>query len=187
MGKQYAFDTVTPDMKGGINFWAKQLGMGAANIRTAIRAKSLKAELVVLNPEGNPDLKGYQITGQDILDWRANQKHATAGEGKTVRSTTHFVYKTSAKITAEQAEAANAALTAAGIEFQLVKPAINKASKTQKPAKQADETNLPMPEVLTDDAEARLAALSEPIAENEQPVEAAPVPTRGFGFGRKSK
>ncbi len=147
MSKQYNFEAVTPDMKGGINYWAKVLEMGAANIRTAIRNKKLNGVLVPLR-EGNDDIKTYSITGDDILKWRA-EMHTTTGTERKIRDA--YKYKTSVAIKVEDAERANAALKAAGIEFTLVKPApvARKAGGSKAKAGNAEpaiEDIAPLPE-----------------------------------------
>lgn len=128
MGKEYNFEAVKPEMAGGINFWSKELGMGAANIRTAIRNKSLNAVLVPLN-EAKPEIQGYKITGQDILNWRANMRSGGSTAVKKIRDS--YKFKTSVAITNAQAEAVNALLAANGFKFTLVKPDTQKKVKAE--------------------------------------------------------
>jgi hypothetical protein len=171
MAKEYAFDAVKPDMRGGINYWSKILGMGSANIRTAIRGKTLVAHLVPLR-EDKPELVGYQITGQEILDWRA-AIHGKGEGGPTGPGL--YVYKTNVKLSQEDVDKLNATLIAAGSTVTLVRNTKEKTVKAQ-PENDGDE----MPTLLTADAQARLDAL------NEEPVAAGAPVSSGFGkFNKK--
>ena len=119
---KYSLSEVTPEMVGGINYWAKALGMGGANIRVAIRNKTLHAELAPLN-ESNPKLLSYRITGQDILDWRTvNRTGPKNGAVKVGHVRDTFKYRTSEAITTEVVDHANAILHDAGFTFSLIRP-----------------------------------------------------------------
>ena len=137
---------VTPEMNGNIHFWAKHLGMGEANIRTAIRKKALKAELGPSNY--NPALLAYNITGQAILDWRQHKTKAVP------TSSRFYVDRT---ITPEEAAAVNATLKAAGFAFQLIR-------KTRTVVKVEDMV-LSANEVESIDADSQLAALEQSQAQ----------------------
>jgi len=152
MAKEYNIDAVKPGMEGSINYWARILGMGGANIRTAIRSKALKAEL---KPVGDGALNAYVITAEQILDWRNSIR--TAGTGERA-SATHFVFKTMSKITQEECDAANEVLKKAGIEWVL-----GRTIRPKKDSSKAGDTNeVPMPVVDKAEAQARLDALSQP-------------------------
>jgi hypothetical protein len=164
----YNFEKVTPEMSGTLNYWAKFLNMGVQNLRFAMKKGKLHAVKQALS-EKNPDFVGWIITGQDILNWRANMHVATGTGGKKVANAWKF--KTSAALTMEDAQKINDALKAAGFDVTLVKPEFT--GKKKDPVATVNEGSAPAEIDLTAIAAKPANAVDEK-------------PAGGFGiFGRK--
>ena len=91
---------IDPAEQHSLREWSNKIGLGEANIRTAIRKGTLKGQMVTKkNDDGTESTtRRWEMTGQQILDWRA-QKNVRNGTGapKVKGATSYRV-----KLTVEQ-------------------------------------------------------------------------------------
>ena len=148
-GKQYNFDGITPEMKGTLAFWSERIGMGRANLRTAIKKGTLDATLEAGNPE-KPDLKAWHVSGAQILAWRESVGTRSTGGGAAGPKTRK--YKIADALTVEQAEEAKAYLAKFAGDFKL-----DLVLVSQRKAKPAAEAGKAAPVVTAEAPKARRA------------------------------
>jgi hypothetical protein len=101
MSEAFDISTIKPDEQHSLREWEKILGLGEANIRTALRKHTLQGQLVQKKNEDGTDTttKRWEMTGQQIIDWRTQKVHrGGTGQPKIKGASSYRV-----KLTLEQA------------------------------------------------------------------------------------
>lgn len=138
---------IQPDEVHSMREWAGLLGIGEANIRTAIREKKLGGTLTPMKNKKGEVIAGarWEMTGQQVLDWRNHIGVHTSSATLMIKDTVSGRIR----VQKDQLDEVNQYLAAKYPDVQITLPKY-KSTKTEGVTAQAVEemdltTNIPAP------------------------------------------